>query len=608
MGWTNELNQVYELVYQSRDDMLLPLSHSTANAQIEVSLDEHGNFKGANTVNKENAVTIIPVTEDSGSRSSGISPMPFADKLIYLAGDYPQYINGDKNDNTAFFQAYIEQLDGWRQSANSHPAVEAVFEYLSRKRLMEDLVKSGVIQLDMQTKKLLPSCKINGILQEDAFVRFIVFYDDLSHEICTWKDLSLYESFIEYYRTRMENTELCYATGEILPTTYKHPSKIRNAGDKAKLFSSNDKDGYTYRGRFSNNEEAFSVSYDFSQKMHNALKWLIKKQGINYDSLTLVTWASSLAPIPDILKKTPIEDDWDDEEEVVYDSLPLYKERIQKYILGYGKQYLGTTKVMLLGLDAATPGRLSIATYEELSASDFLRNLESWHENSAWMRHSGKTKKDSIKSFSLFEIIRAAYGSEQNDRLECDEKLLRDQILRLIPCVMDGRPVPKDLINALYHKASSPLSYDKRYNHQTVIEVTCGLYRLSKKGEISMSYDPNEKDRSYLYGCLLAIADKAESDTYEEGDRAKRITNARRYWANFAQHPFQTWQHIEESLRPYLDRHPYRAQIEKRMQEVMSKFTQEEFANNSRLDTMYLLGYHHYMAYLYNGKQNQEDK
>ena len=118
-----------------------------------------------------------------------------------------------------------------------------------------------------------------------------------------------------------------------------------------------------------------------------------------------------------------------------------------------------------------------------------------------------------------------------------------------------------------------------------------------------MGYDPNETDRSYLYGCLLAIADKAESDTYEDTDKSKRVTNARRYWANFAQRPCQTWQTIEERLRPYLDRHKYRVQVEKWMQEIMEKFTPESFADNSRLEPMYLLGYHHFTAYMYGAKK-----
>ena len=98
MSWTEELYQVYEnncgREFDGEDDMLIPVSHSTAKAQIEVTLRDDGNIINASSVNKEQSTTIIPVTEDSGTRSSGICPMPFADKLVYIGGDYGKYSSG----------------------------------------------------------------------------------------------------------------------------------------------------------------------------------------------------------------------------------------------------------------------------------------------------------------------------------------------------------------------------------------------------------------------------------------------------------------------------------------------------------------------------------
>lgn len=603
MGWTNELYQVYNLASSDPRNELLPVSHSTANAQIEIIIDENGEFKGANTVEKEDALTIIPVTEDSGARSSGITPMPYADKLVYIAGDYPLYADVKRTDNSLYYKAYMTQLEKWKNSEWNHPAVEALFLYLRKGVLMKDLINSGVLKSDPGTGKLIPKYKIAGIAQEEAFVRIIIQYKNVNKESRTWKDTTLYDSFIAFNSDQMGNRQLCYATGTEAAVTYKHLSKIRNGGDKAKLISSNDETGFTYRGRFGDKEEAISVSYEFSQKVHNALKWLISRQKIQFGSLTLVTWASALEELPDELQDRAIEDEWEDE--AVYNSYPEYKAALTKYLLGYRQNLNIDTKVMILGLDAATTGRLSISMYEELSGSEFLQNIENWHANGAWRRYDYQKRSSTIRSFTLFEIIRAAYGLEQNGRLECEEKLYHEQILRLLPCVMAGKRIPEDLIQSLYHKASNPLSYDKNYNHQRVIEAACGMLRAYKKGDVYMSYDPNETDRSYLYGCLLAIADKAESDTFDEKDRNSRVTNARRYWANFSQHPYQTWRNIEERLRPYLDRHPYRMQVERWIQEIMGKFRPAEFADNRRLDTLYLLGYHHFTAYMYTKKEEE---
>jgi len=596
MGWTDELYKIYENNCGEPD--LLPVSHSTANAQIEITIDEEGNFKGARTVDKSEAETVIPVTEDSGARSSGICPMPFADKLVYIAGDYSTFTDGKRSDNSEYYSKYMEQLGKWCNSEFSHKAVNALYSYLEKRTLMHDLVKSGVLIIDENSGKLAEKVKIAGIDQEDSFVRIVVNYSDIMHEAKTWKDITLHNSFVNFNGSIMSNNELCYATGEILPTTYKHPSKIRNSGDKAKLISSNDESGFTYRGRFSGKEEAISVSYDFSQKVHNALKWLISKKGMNFDNLTIVVWASQMQELPDIRKN--FYDDFD-EEFPEADNAPStgeqYNEVLKKCIFGYENKFNANTKVMLLGLDAATTGRLSVSMYTELVGSEYLKNIEIWHKNSAWLRYNVKFGKSVINSFSIYDIAECAFGTEQNGKLE-RPKMFNDVVLRLIPCITEGRKIPEDILNNLYIKASNPLAYDKDYNHRRILETACGMIRFNSKGAISMAYDKNETDRSYLYGCLLAIADKAESDTFEKGE--SRPTNAKRYWNAFSSRPYQTWQIIEEHLQPYLDKlGNYRTSYEKRIQEIMDKMDLKEFEDNSKLKPSYLLGYHHYLSYMY---------
>ena len=86
MSWTEELYNIYELncsrEFDDTEPEMLPVSHSTANAQIEVTIDVNGEFRGARAVEKGEAVTVIPATEDSAVRTSGVCPMPYADKLV----------------------------------------------------------------------------------------------------------------------------------------------------------------------------------------------------------------------------------------------------------------------------------------------------------------------------------------------------------------------------------------------------------------------------------------------------------------------------------------------------------------------------------------------
>lgn len=439
MSWTNELYNVYEKNCWKADNvpMLLPISHSTVNAQIEVTLNESGDFVKAERVPKADAKTVIPVTNDSAARSSGVSPHPFADKLVYIAGDY------GKNFGE----------------------------------------------------------KIEGIPQEDSFVRFRINYSDVMIESRTWKDTSLFNSFIAYNSSSEQDMQLCYATGKILPVTYKHPSKIRNAGDKGKLISANDESGFAYRGRFQNKEQTISVSYDFSQKMHNALKWLIEKQGVNIEnSLTLIVWESAMRELPKI---TVSADEFmfeDEAEEQQYaDTYSMYREQLKKSIFGYKNSLGNDSKAMIMGLDSATTGRLSIGIYSELQGSEFLANIEKWHSDTAWYRFNGKKKCSEINSFGLKEIVECAFGTEQNGFIKCKSEVITDHVCRLIPCAAEKRKFPQDIVRSLVNRASEPLNYDNYFNWLKVLECACGMLRKSKidkKEECKMALDENCTDRS----------------------------------------------------------------------------------------------------------------
>ena len=416
----------------------------------------------------------------------------------------------------------------------------------------------------------------------------------------------------------MSNRNLCYALGQELSVTYKHPGKIRTSGDKAKLISSNDEDGYTYRGRFRNKSEALSVSYEFSQKMHNALKWLIARQGMRFANLVVIVWASRMEELPDIRKSAmKCYQEVFDDEEINPDTEPMYAEALKKMIYGYKSKLSSDTKVMVLGVDSATTGRLSISMYSELFGSDFLDNIQSWHEQTGWYRYSQKYEKNIIDTFSVYEIIDYAYGreikgdskgkkaeSKKQGKFDCDEKIRNEKMLQLIPCIIDGRPLPTDIVRTLFRRVSNPVAYEDIYNHRTSVEIACGMIKKSiidKGGSVDMAYEPDKKyDRSYYYGCLLAIADLAESYTYEKKDRYERLTNAKRFWYSFSSRPYQAWQLIYERLQPYMNKlEGKRVLYEKHINSIMDKMTVEDFQDNSSLTPMYILGYNQYTNYMY---------
>lgn len=637
MSWTNELYKVYELAVSTKDgDSMLPISHSTAQAQIEITVNEDGEFVSAKTVNEEEALTIIP---DTGKPKTGVyggPPYPLNESLKYIAGDLKDYIppdinpdpEGKKEKTEENYKQYITVIDknhsdyleilgNWKDSKFTHKGIQAVYSYVMKNSVTYDCIKSGLLLVDESTQKL----KVKQYKQPvgKCFVRFIVQYNELDHETRTWKDKSLYDSFIAFNNIS-ENTDLCYATGIIALPTNKHPggivkTRVKNSDSSAvnaKLISSNDDKNYTYRGRFNNSDEAISVSYEYSQKMHNALKWLISRQSKIFDSLTLIVWNSALDYVPSITESAF--SFFEDEEE--YSTLPEFSKMLHKKLMGGRVDIITNDKVMIMGLDAASKGRLSIAIYSELYESEFYKNLVKWHTDTLLTRYDfiHKWHKDSC---SLPQIANCLYGTEQDGRLECDKKILGDTILRLLPCVTERRKLPRDIVQTICSKASNPLAFDNENNHRIIVENACALIRKEQldskkyyKGEITMAYDPNNTDRSYLFGCLLAIADKAEKDTYDKEKDKNRVTNARRLWSVFSARPYQTWKIIEERLEPYLEKESWiMTKYTKHLNEIMAKMSPEDFADNSKLSPLYLIGYHHYNALLWNGNEenNKEE-
>ena len=109
-----------------------------------------------------------------------------------------------------------------------------------------------------------------------------------------------------------------------------------------------------------------------------------------------------------------------------------------------------------------------------------------------------------------------------------------------------------------------------------------------------MALDNNCKDRNYLYGRLLAVADRVEQLTFDREEDAYRVTNAKRYMTVFSQRPYTTWRVVEEGLQPYWQKLKPQQRIfyENLLNEICDKFELEEFKNNEHLDSLYLLGMH----------------
>ena len=97
--------------------VLLPPFHTTVIAHIQVTISAEGDFISASRVDEEDKMTIIPVTEKSGSRTAGKAPHPLCDNLKYLAGDYENYVQEKKRMPEAFMKIICSS---WKNGIYRH--------------------------------------------------------------------------------------------------------------------------------------------------------------------------------------------------------------------------------------------------------------------------------------------------------------------------------------------------------------------------------------------------------------------------------------------------------------------------------------------------------
>lgn len=123
---------------------LLPIGHTTQYAQIEIVLDNSGNFVRARALEKSEANTIIPCTEESAGRTRGLASHPLFDKLQYIAGDYSEYISAKRSG----FDLYSNRLKIWCESPHGNDVIRAVHAYTQKRTMIHDLIESGVLFCD----------------------------------------------------------------------------------------------------------------------------------------------------------------------------------------------------------------------------------------------------------------------------------------------------------------------------------------------------------------------------------------------------------------------------------------------------------------------------
>lgn len=627
MSWLERLFQTYERCAGHEPDgaeKLMPIAHTSQQAHIEITIDGAGSFRRAQIINKVD--TILPATEKSANRTSGEAAHPLADKVQYIAKDYPTF-GGNK---ASYFANYLKQLEEWCASDMRHPKAQAVLHYVRKGSVVSDLLDKHV--LVARQNVLLTSwdgegseplifrqmtAKDNGGEkvkdQGDALVRWIVEAVPGQPATDTWSDHSLHLAWERYYASLQSKRSTCMVTGAAEVTVAsQHPAKLRNSADKAKLISSNDGDGFTFRGKFHDAGEAVTVGFDVTQKAHNALRWIIQRQGYRHAEQVVVSWSVGGEEIPDPLADSlALASKFDLQVNTeLADTAQTFALRLKRAIAGYGSKLSPTADIVVMGLDSTSgmQGRMALTYYRELKGAEFLERIETWHTKMAWQQNFGKDKHF-IGAPAPRDIAEAAFGKR------LDDKLSKTTVERLLPCIVDGQQIPKDIVIATSRRASNRSAFKpaQRWEWEKCLGIACGLFKgYYTERNYQMALEEDRTTRDYLYGCLLAIADNIESHALFVADE-KRDTMAARLMQRFADRPFSTWKTIELALAPYKTRLRTKRgglmfKRENLLDDTMAKFKTDDYTNDSPLTGEFLLGYHCQRQSLRLNKDDSQDE
>ena len=566
-------------IYEGREPFA-PIGHIVTSAGIEISIDKCGNFCSATLRGKDESKVIIPVTEESFSRTSKPAPHPLCDQIGYIAA-----FDDKSADNQ---KMYLSQLKQWINAANADAdaieVLQAIYHYVEKNEVIDDLSRIGILKV---TDKGLPKD-----------IKSIIIWRVLGiEEPCVWKNRHLMDSYRSFYlsESAKKNDGICMVSGKKTTLASQHLKGIFSLNGNAKLISANDTTNFTYRGRFLNADQALTIGYEESQKAHNALKWLIANQAVILDGRAFLCWCPEGIEIPSV--NATIISSFFKKELPKNKEFPDYKESLQKALWGY-KSLLKekiNSKAVVACFDAATTGRLAMTFYSEHRIEDFLNRLARWEETCCWYN------RDGIISPSLKKIVECTYGTERDrtgkGKLEVDDRIGRQQIERLLHCRLGETLLTLDIVHKAVQNASKLMNYGTN-TRWDVLQTACALVRKYKfdhdKEDIGMSLDAMKPDRSYQFGRLLAVYEKMERDTFGANDT--REPNAIRLQSVYCNQPLHYAFELEKQMeRAYLPRLKVSSRVfyKNLIGEIMEAIHKTpEHLWNAPLKDSYLIGYY----------------
>lgn len=593
MNWIQQLCKAYKNATEnSPGDLQGPpeAGFTIKKIKYNVILNEQSEFISYELLNE---LCIVPTLPDAESRTSGIVPYPLADQLKY-------FVPIEKDNKR--YHAYITQLTEWTEQNDAPESLRIIKRYIEKNRILQDLCGQDGFKIKFNKSQE----KVDGKGPDaSSFICFSILNRNGTVDR-VWEQTDVKNNWRKYNVDIVaEDTQLCYAEGKVMPVIYKHPKIEGNA----KLISGQDTDfPFQYKGLFTEDRSSMHISYEASTCAHNMLLWLLSKQGFRRYGMLFVAWNTTNGkPI-----EVPIEDNYDFGKNSLLTTSKDVPISIRNASIGNNELIanISEEQICILGMQAATNGRLSITYYQELDGNTYLSRLSQWYNTCQWLIWRCDTEKGIGEwgihtptpeqiGIAVLGQVNANFAKQDSKGDKPASKLMCQMRSRLLSCIMDGSPLPFDFVRNAFDKAMLPMNFTNNkdewseFKWRQNLAVACALIRKYQYDctHRLLPIDLDEKctNRDYLFGRLLAIADVVE---YRACKKKNAQTNAIKYIRQYVQMPNKTWLQIYQKLIPYFRKLEDNAKFyQKLFSDVEMLFDESDRKSNKMLSFNMLLGY-----------------
>lgn len=605
---------------KSGKTVLLPRYHTSLRSNgkniIAVGLRADGSFYQAQLLENDEVI-IFPVTADSVARAGkNPPPHPLVDKLPYFMAAV----------NQSQYDAYHGQLATWLETCQDLEVkayLQLVQAFLLTSDFLDKMLTSlcgGSYQLEgLKLSYQSLDGKEKSLDLSTCYLEFRV-QDFRGYELVSVTNYrELHRAYITYVEQEATEKALCNISGQAEVITAKHRGLMGNA----KLISvSNNPEAY--KGRFQNRDDVFRVGQETSEKIHLMAKFLLEHEHTHRwlaSGQHLINWFSddvandSQLDITDFFAM-------DDEENLEKSDVPILdasnRDLGQSFIRGQ-RLFAKDGSYYIAILNKTNDGRIALKYFRQLISSELLENLDKWEKKHSWERYR-KGGRVQMVAPRLKDMILVAYGVDRGEvYLTLDnDTFMSDQFQKLVSCVVDGHDLPRSLVKKVEANLKLRQKYKTRWPQ--VEQVSLSILHQQYGRKFSPMLDRDNKERSYLFGRLLAIFELLEKARYDskkiDNDDNKRITNAERYWTAYTNKPASLMKNLWDKVMPYAEYLQIHEpglyhKFEKERQEIIS-FLDESLSHpdfSKPLDYRFIFGYYAEKKYcLTKTPKESEDK